>query len=132
MKKTDLSLRANFNNLFNSNSKSERIFTFHLKKMEINRVLDVGSNIGQFAKCIRGLGFSGYIYSIEPNKVAHKKLVEQTKTDHKWTALAKQGVGKEKDILELNIAYNSYSSSFLPVHKNHIQAREFKSIQLRE
>ena len=113
---------AYFNSAFTTEGRNEKIFSFHLKKMGINRILDIGGNNGQFVHRIRQLGFDGYVYSVEPLIKAHRHLVNNAIKDPKWTALIRQGAGKEKDIIEINVSQNSHSSSFLKVHKNHTNA----------
>ena len=102
--------------------RSERIFAFHAKRMGITRLLDVGSNSGQFAATIRRLGFDGIIYSVEPQRAAHEELRKNAVSDVRWIPLSRQAAGSRQGALDLNVSKNSWSSSFLPVHENHLRA----------
>lgn len=44
-----------------------------LKKFEIDLMLDIGANQGQFASEIRSVGYKGQVVSFEPLSDAHKK-----------------------------------------------------------
>ena len=102
--------------------RSERIFAFHAKRMGITRLLDIGSNSGQFAATIRRLGFGGIIYSVEPQRAAHEELRKNAVSDVRWIPLSRQAAGGRQGTLDLNVSKNSWSSSFLPVHENHLRA----------
>jgi FkbM family methyltransferase len=94
----------------------------HLGRLGIKRVLDVGANAGQFAQKLRRLGFDGTIYSVEPQVAAYEALLASSRADAHWIPLARQGAGAERQVLDLNISENGWSSSFRPVHSNHMAA----------
>jgi hypothetical protein len=52
----------------------------------ITTVLDVGANVGQFARMIRGAGFTGDILSFEPLSVAYARLGRRSRRDDRWRA----------------------------------------------
>jgi FkbM family methyltransferase len=61
----------------------------HLKELfaalEIDTILDVGANYGQFYEFLRGrVGFTGDIHSFEPIPELGAKLVERSASDPKW------------------------------------------------
>ena len=116
------SLEQGFNAALLGQDRSERIFAFHAKRMGITRLLDVGSNSGQFAATIRRLGFGGIIYSVEPQRAAHEELRKNAVSDMRWIPLSRQAAGGRQGVLDLNVSKNSWSSSFLPVHENHLRA----------
>ena len=113
---------AGFNAQFLAGDRSERIFVHHLKRSGIERVLDVGANTGQFAAKLRRLGFSGTIYSVEPQAAAYGALLQSARGDARWVPLARQGAGAARHFMELNLAENGWSSSLRPVHANHVRA----------
>lgn len=114
-------LDEGFNALL-AQDRSERIFAFHAQRLGITRLLDVGANSGQFAAKLRRLGFDGVIHSVEPQCAAHAELRENAQRDVRWIPLSRQAAGRVPGRLDLNLSENSWSSSFLPVHDNHLRA----------
>lgn len=90
-----------------------------LLEFEIDLVLDVGANKGQFASEIRQCGYTGEIISFEPLSSAHGELVEASAGDPKWNAYSRCALGDREGEVEINIAGNSYSSSILPMLESH-------------
>lgn len=89
-----------------------------LKKFNINHVLDVGANIGQFGTYLRQIGYFGQITSFEPMSVAYDKLKQTTNNDPNWTPFC-GGLGVKEESVFINISKNSFSSSIkeiLPLH----------------
>lgn len=85
-------------------------------------VLDVGANIGQFAKGLRTHGYDGQIVSFEPLSDAHEALVVAAKDDLLWDVVERCAVGAANGTAEINIAGNSASSSLLPMLDRHRDA----------
>jgi len=85
----------------------------------IESVLDIGANIGQYGATLRSSGFSGRIVSCEPQSAAYELLTQRTDKDPKWKAL-NTAAGAMPGSLEINISANSFSSSFLPTSKLHL------------
>ena len=104
---------------------SNHVFGRHkrlIKTYEIDVVLDVGANTGQFAKQMRDvMGFSGKIISFEPVSVSYELLDLNAKEDPKWE-IRQFALGDSNREEEINIAKNSYSSSFLKMQLQHLQA----------
>jgi FkbM family methyltransferase len=113
---------AKFNATFFREDRSEQILLYHLRRMGISRLLDIGANFGQFGEKMRELGYGGLIYSVEPQAGAHRKLVSTAVGDPLWIPLLPQGAGAQPDFLKLNLSENSWSSSVLEVHQNHLSA----------
>ncbi len=57
-----------------------------LKELNINTVIDVGANIGQFAGEVRKVLPNAQIYSFEPMKDCYEKLIENRKGDSLFKA----------------------------------------------
>ncbi|MDO8291264.1 MAG: FkbM family methyltransferase [Gallionella sp.] len=90
-----------------------------LQKFEIDLVLDVGANKGQFAFEIRQCGYAGKIVSFEPLSQAHSELLQSSAEDHMWNVYPRCALGDHNGAVEINIAGNSESSSILPMLESH-------------
>jgi len=85
-----------------------------LKTYGIEVVLDVGANIGQYAKMLRyELGYSGFIHSFEPMKAEFSELQRAARGDPLWKVV-NCGLGDAEAEMTINVAGNSASSSLLP------------------
>jgi FkbM family methyltransferase len=82
-----------------------------LQRLEIDCVLDVGANVGQFGEELRLIGYSGLIISFEPDPETYAKLVANIAGRHKWVAL-NLALGSASGTAELNIMASSAFNSF--------------------
>jgi len=103
-----------------------------LQTFEIDLVLDVGANTGQFASEIRQCGFAGRIVSFEPLSDAHGKLLQTSDGDAKWDVYSRCALGDHEGEVEINIAGNSQSSSILPMLESHREAAPESAYQGQE
>lgn len=87
----------------------------------INLVFDVGANVGQYGKRLRQCGYKGRIISFEPLSSAFRVLSRSTSNDPLWECY-QLALGDTEGALNINIAKNSISSSFLPMLDRHIKA----------
>ena len=55
-----------------------------LRETEVNLVIDVGANVGQFAKALRRAGYQGRIASFEPVAEPVRKLRQAASGDPEW------------------------------------------------
>jgi FkbM family methyltransferase len=92
-----------------------------LRHFDIDTVLDVGANVGQYGAGLRASGYRGRIVSFEPLSDAYARLARRCAHDPQWTA-SRAAVGAEAGELEINISANSYSSSLLPMTSAHTGA----------
>lgn len=83
-----------------------------LSSRNINVLIDVGANAGQFALQLRRLGYQGRIISFEPNKEMFQTLQRLTAEDERWQAFCVAGGDKQEE-REFNVAAESVFSSFL-------------------
>ena len=90
-----------------------------LSKHEIDLVVDVGANIGQYGMRMRKLGYRGRIVSFEPLSSAYSSLLRLTKNDPLWEC-QNVAVGKKCDTGILNVSSNSQSSSLLEMLPTHL------------
>uniref|UniRef100_UPI00404887DD FkbM family methyltransferase n=1 Tax=Algoriphagus sp. TaxID=1872435 RepID=UPI00404887DD len=89
---------------------------------DIDLVLDVGANVGQFANELRDFGYSHEIVSFEPLSSAHAKISNACKNDPKWRVHKRCAVGDIDGETLINISNNSVSSSVLPMTELHTNA----------
>jgi FkbM family methyltransferase len=86
-----------------------------LQTHRIDLVLDVGANAGQYGGELRTLlGYRGRIVSFEPLSSAFALLQKRAAADRLWR-VERCALGATSGEMEINIAGNSTSSSFLPM-----------------
>jgi FkbM family methyltransferase len=88
-------------------------------KDKISVTFDIGANVGDFAFDLRKLGYKGKIYSFEPLSKAYKVLTERASKDIFGWKTFNLALGETDTIREINVSYNSESSSLmgmLPYH----------------
>jgi FkbM family methyltransferase len=93
-----------------------------LKKFNIDLVLDIGANEGQFGSGIRNFGYSGKILSFEPLAIAYSKLSLASKRDALWEVYPRCAIGDYDGTVEINVSNYSVSSSILQISKLHLNA----------
>jgi len=89
-----------------------------MKSHNINKILDIGANEGQYALEMRQFGYSGEIISFEPLSDAFSRLSKQSSRDDHWQVY-NYGLGDADCDIPINISKNSASSSILdmlPLH----------------
>lgn len=92
-----------------------------LKSAEVQLVVDVGANIGQYATHLRRTGYTGRILSVEPIPAAHAELRRAAARDGAWDTL-QVAVGGTSGTAKLHLSENSVSSSLLPMTERHERA----------
>jgi len=103
----------------------------------IDTVLDVGANIGQYAVELRELNYRNKIISFEPMQNEFKILENKTISDNKWEAF-NYALGSKNDKEKINISHNSFSSSILNILPTHIdnapesKFKESEDIQVKK
>ena len=85
-------------------------------------VVDVGANVGQFARGVRGIGYGGRILSFEPVNSVRERLEETARGDARWNVHG-LAVGAEPGSATINVAGNrSLSSSMREMEERHSEA----------
>ena len=92
-----------------------------LEHRGVDTVLDIGANVGQFARLLRSAGFLGNIVSAEPLAEAFGELAKRSRKDPRWEAI-NSAVGAAPGTATINVSANSYSSSLLPIMYEHLHA----------
>jgi len=83
-----------------------------LSNKDIDCVLDVGANSGQYGLFLRSLGYKGYIISFEPVTSVFGSLQENCKKDDKWLC-CNFALGDKTEEKNLNVYKSTVFSSFL-------------------
>jgi len=89
---------------------------------QIELVLDVGANKGQYARQLRLGGYKGRIVSFEPLSSAHKILLQRSDGDSNWVVAPRMAIGDKDGITQINISENSVSSSLKLMTRAHLEA----------
>ena len=92
-----------------------------LKINNIDCVLDVGANVGQYAKNLRRNGYRKRIISFEPLSSAYEVIKKKSIKDKYWT-VHNFGIGEQEKKVDINISKNSYSSSILNILPLHTES----------
>ena len=92
-----------------------------LTALGINTVLDVGANVGDFAKLAREVFPSAAIYSFEPLPDCFARLRAALPGDANFFPI-ESGVGRRDETLDFYRSFHSPSSSFLKMEEFHKQA----------
>lgn len=83
-----------------------------LTKKQIDFVIDVGSNTGQFYNLLRNIGYEGQIELFEPLIECQEKLINITK-NNKHVRLNSFALGEKEAIVNFYVTKNNVSSSLL-------------------
>ena len=103
-----------------------------LAACDIDTVLDIGANRGQFARHLRkDLGYAGRILSFEPLSTAFEMLKRSAEHDPGWEVF-NFALGDAEERREINIAANSDSSSLLDMLPEHLAAAPESRYEGRE
>ena len=73
-----------------------------LDALDVNCVLDVGANKGQFAQELRGIGFRGLIVSFEPLRDEFDELSRRFREDRQWRGF-RLALGAEPGQATINV-----------------------------
>ena len=82
-----------------------------LNELDIDCVLNVGANDGQYGTELRLIGYTGHIISFEPDPQSFEKLIGRSNKDPKWHALS-MALGRSAGQAEFNIMAASMFNSF--------------------
>lgn len=93
-----------------------------VRKHEVDCVLDVGANVGEFGAAIRSGGYRGPIVSFEPVPEAIAKLRDRSRSDARWN-VEEVAIGDRPGSLKLNVSEASNISSFLEVKDEYVAGR---------
>ena len=93
-----------------------------LTHFDVDLVLDVGVNVGQYGSALREHGYRRRIVSFEPSSTAHAELLRCASGDPDWTIAPRMALGASPGVAILNLAGNSVSNSIRSMLPSHEQA----------
>ena len=93
----------------------------HLEMNNINIVLDVGANSGQYSQGLRKAGYKGRIISFEPASLPYQGLKKNALHDKNWQTF-NYALGETTGSSSIHISRHSPSSSILPMTSLHLDA----------
>lgn len=100
----------------------ERNYMAQLETHQVNVVLDVGANSGQYATDLRRAGFKDRVVSFEPLSKPFSQLASKASKDPLWES-RQWALGDIDGKVSINVAGNAgESSSVLPMLKSHQDA----------
>ena len=82
----------------------------------VDLVLDVGANEGQFARRLRERGYKGKIKSFEPVSCVFATLADNARADRDWE-VHNFALGAAPERTTINVSDNSVFSSLLPLNE---------------
>jgi FkbM family methyltransferase len=94
---------------------------FLFARHEIDCVVDVGANGGQYGSFLRRIGYRGRIVSFEPIASAFAALRAASSDDDAWEA-RNSALGEAEGSATINVSEDSESSSILDMLPSHLSA----------
>lgn len=87
-----------------------------LESRDVDTVIDVGANVGQFGESLRANGYRGRIISFEPTQAAYDELARKAAADGNWET-HHCGLGAQPGTAILNASELSVFNSILELSK---------------
>ena len=84
-----------------------------LRSRNIDLVIDVGANVGQYAEGLRRDAYAGWIVSFEPIAAAYEELAALANKDARWRAM-NMALGDDAGLAKINVSQSPIFSSILP------------------
>jgi FkbM family methyltransferase len=92
-----------------------------LSTHDVDLVVDVGANAGQYASSLRAAGYERRIASFEPLSQPYRRLAAASAEDAAWASW-QLALGARSGIAPINVAQDTRNSSLLAVGEHHLRA----------
>jgi len=102
--------------LKNSNFTIEANLLNIIARKNIDCIIDVGANSGQYGTFLRRIGYEGHILSFEPVSHVFRTLESAAKRDAKWQCF-QLALGDRDEEKEINVYKSTVFSSFLDANE---------------
>jgi len=109
----------------NPNTSAELRLAKMLVAEQVDLVIDVGANSGQYARSLRSAGYGHRVLSFEPLSSAHAVLEAAARRDNNWAVAERMAIGDHDGAVTINVAGNSASSSILDMLDSHLRAAPY-------
>ncbi len=96
----------------------KRLLDYH----QIDLILDVGANRGQYARYLREIDYRGKIVSFEPLSECYQYLLSVSQSDPLWIIAPQGALGDRDGEIAINVSANTLSSSVLGMLDRHVKA----------
>lgn len=104
------------------------VVPYYLKTLDIDAVIDIGANEGQYAQSLRAGGYRGRIISFEPLSKPFRNLEAKCRNDSQWQSF-NLGIGDEDKLITINVSESSVFSSLLQIG-DYVKSIQPTSIQV--
>jgi FkbM family methyltransferase len=84
-----------------------------LRSRNVDLVIDVGANVGQYAASLRKATYAGWIVSFEPVAAAYEELAALASKDPRWRTF-NMALGDNEGLAKVNVSHSAVFSSILP------------------
>ncbi len=91
-----------------------------LQHQNIDQVIDIGANTGQFAESLYDFGYTGKVVSFEPVSSAHRLLLKRSKPYPNWHVAPPCALGDREGEVEIKISDDSVFSSVLNIKDSYV------------
>lgn len=98
---------------------------------QIDLVIDIGANTGQFAESLYDFGYQGKVLSFEPVPSAHAEITARSQPYPQWIIAERMAIGESDDMIDFHITDDTQFSSVLPIEDS-FSAHNKKSSTVRK
>ena len=91
-----------------------------LADLQVEWLIDIGANGGQFGQLMRRAGYTGRLLSLEPVSDSFARLQAAAADDPKWVVV-QAAAGAAEGTQVIHVSANSVSSSLLPMADRHLE-----------
>ena len=105
---------------FTASSSEEMRTAMLCKHKEIDLVIDIGANTGQFAESLIDFGYTGKIISFEPVTHVWEELTRRAKKYPQWKVAERCAIGDTNGEIHIHVSDDTVFSSVLPIKDDYV------------
>jgi FkbM family methyltransferase len=128
-KKTGLYLKLK---RFSASASAELRTAMLIKNLDINLVIDVGANTGQFAESLYDFGYTHRVISFEPVAAPYEELLKRSRLYPNWTVVERCAIGDVDGEIEINVTDDTVFSSILKIKDSYVSHNPKSQIVAQE